>query len=130
MVLGGLETLPGPVAAAARTLTSEEQARAGRLLVQLADRVAQSDAQAGDLAGELTALLHGTALARAFEPVAKAVAAYDFEVAAEHICLCREQPVTLPANKPTPPPCPSPPPPPRPRPAVPACSWWMTPRQH
>ncbi len=83
-VLAGLAALPSTDAAAASvaTLTVDELRSQ---LVHLVALLEQSDARAGEACLQLAGRIRGSALEAEFEPIARAAAAYDFDLAAEAV---------------------------------------------
>ena len=83
IVLGGLAHLQKENGRPGGGEIAVDEARAAGLLDKLIELLAASDAQAGDVAGEISALVKGSQLAADFEPVFESVSSFDFEVAAE-----------------------------------------------
>ncbi len=83
IVLGGLAQLKNQNVQAGSRDAPVDEARVATLLDRLIKLLAESDAQAGDAAGEIAALVKGTRLEQDYEPVFESVSSFDFEIAAE-----------------------------------------------
>ena len=91
IVLGSLAALDGNKAGAEIGDAQVDKTKVAALLERLMHLLGASNAQAGDVAGEIEALLRGSPLAADFAPVSGAVSSFDFEIAEQKARALREK---------------------------------------
>ncbi len=91
IVLGGLAALKKNTAGAPAGNAPVDQPKVAALLDRLIELLAASDAQAGDVAGEIEALVKATQSEADFEPVIDAVSSFDFDIAERRARALRDK---------------------------------------
>jgi CheY-like chemotaxis protein len=89
-VIRGLEQLEDAYTPTASSALIDK-AKTAALLSQLESLLINNDGLCTEIAGQISAMLKGSALAEIFEPAAKAIASYDFDVAVDLVHAAEAQ---------------------------------------